>query len=1265
MQNKVNISFSETKISFHNQSVAENINIHYADIIFKVKYETQTGQEIRVLGGIEELGNWEPEKGLRMTTTKETYPIWSTIKEITCPVDTEINYKYIAFNINTKEFIWESNMSNRFLKVDTWGKIEIMEEKGNIQRKMQIKEIKNENEYENYNPKIDFSPIQTVKNYDNDVGGSELMDSMFSLFTDNKIMMIEKLNYDQVKIDDMQNNPLTIGLKQKIELTQDEDKFVILTALLPFNIIKNSNNNIINNCNYNNIINSGKYRIIPKYEDELYESLFRIREKKYDIYWVGMLDNYEQFYNENEIGYIDKELIQILNNEKIYVITPQIKDYINYWIYINHIIGKIFYENKIPVNDDYFINYDKYWESYKLINELFANKIFNESKSTDLIMIHDINLSLVSHFISQKNNYAKMGFYFHSFFPSLEVLNSLSFHQELLQSIMLCNLICFHHIDIAMKFLGAVQRTLDLYNEVKSGGNIIINYMGRIIHIHIMQIGIDLENAKFILEKKKFLEKKKEYIKKHKLISDKNKKSENINNINNENKILDKKEKLEKEKYIFFSYDGLLDKNNILIKFQAFDFFYKSYLTKLNNIKNQTNMDKIIEENEEYINSCKSIVEVKPILLDNSNFHKNLINNNSTINNLDKIKENKIDRNIKNENSNIEIKKEENNIKLKDNSGVNKNLKENSEINKIEKSKFIKNVTINLDNTSEINKKKIKKKKGKKVKGKKNKSKSGINLSQINKDIQIDLKSNKELNEIYLNKEPLFVQILKESENKIMNLYNYSEQNQENEIENNYNDIINLAKEINKKYNKEIIIVKRNPNFSIEDLYSLYSIGDCYYTLRKDYNSSIQIQLFIYICDYFNKTYDIILNENSSLSPGIKGVKKINEIDIFQNISALEKVFSSNYMNKYIKENNINFINNNQILNWAKIFFSKLKKISFNESNCQKIVIGLGLGFSLMNLRRDFIHLNKKEFTKDYHESNKALVFLDYEDIIQTFNKGNKEQKENVLSQLKAFSSQEKNKLYITSGCKKGNLDEIFGGIASIGLACEYGSFYKKPGENILQKNYNQLFKMNDWSWKKGILPILKAFAERTEGSYIIEKESMISWVYKNCDPDFGLIQANEMISHIKGLLFQNDFITVTDENDSVNIRPKNINKGFFISEILKQEYKNDEFPEFILAIGDQDGDEEMFNYLNYLKNNFEIKSKNLSIYSVTIGKRISNANYFLNECNEILEYIENLNKDYKSEGNSSSKFSQDIYNLVEQSDEYDLYSKKESYYDY
>ena len=1301
MENK-DFTFSESRISENNHSAIENP--HYADIIFRVKYETTNGQEVRVSGGIEELGKWIPEKGLKMTTSQESYPFWYTTQEITCPVGMEFKYKYLTFDSNTKKLQWESDMDDRFYKVELWGKLEIQEEKGNKQRKIkQISKISG-NDYNNIenNNKINaFSPINNENiffgNYeiDNEI---DLRGSLSSFITgDNRQIMHDSdlLSYDQVKIDAIQNIPLTIGLKKQIEINFEEDKFIILTALLPFNIIKkNSKEFLENKINYEknkiNFNNNEKYCLIPKYEDALYESLFEIRnQKKFDIYWIGMIENYENYFekkndynNENnniisEEKKIDSELIDFLKKEKIYLITPKKNDYINYWIYISHIIGKIFYENKIPVNDDFFINYDKYWESYKIINELFASMVFEEGYSSGLIMIHDINLSLVSSYISQKNNYAKMGFYFHSLFPSIEVLKSLPFHQELLQSIMLCDLICFHNIEIAIKFLGAIQRMLDLYNEVKPGGNIIINYQGRIVHIQIMQIGIDLEKIDLLLREKDFLDKKEKMEKKYKFflnksfVEKKDNEKDNIKENSNANISKD-----EKEKYIFFSFDGLLDRDKISIKFQSFDYFYESYLNKLKYLNNESNMDKIMEESEEYLNSGKSIIELKPeqkeLNSSNLNNNKNLINNNMIINNSinnnkeknNNEKNNNDNKNNENKNNVISNDKDSNKI-IKENK-INIDLKEDLKDLKIkenkEKPKTIRNSISNSNNTNEIVKKKTKKIKIKKGKGKKGKSKSDINLSQASKDIQIDQKTNMGINGNFINKEPIFIQIIKDSESKIMNIYNYMGQKQKEDNENNYIDILNLANEINKKYNKIIIIVKREENFSLIDLCSLYSIGDCYYTLRKDYNSSIEIQLFIYICNHLNKTYDIISNENSSLTKGIKGIKKVNDIDIFQNISTLETVFSFNYINKYMNENNIKFINNHQILNWSKIFFEKLKKVSYNDSNSQKIVIGLGLGFSLMKLNRDFVHLNKKEFSKNYHESYKNIIFLEYENILQIINKENKEQKENVLSQLKMLSSQEKNQIYIISSGIKKHLDEIFGGITNLGLASEYGFFYKKPGENNLQNDYHQLFKMNDWSWKKGILPILKGFTERTEGSFIIEKESMLSWVYKDCDPDFGQIQANEMISHIKGLLFQNDSIIVANENDSVNIKPKNINKGYFVSEILKQEYKNMEFPEFILVIGDQDGDEEMFKYLNYLKNNFEIKTK---IYTVTIGKKVSNANFYLNEPNEILEYLENLNKEYKIDENSSSKYSQEIYNMVEQSDEYDLYSKKsQSYFD-
>ena len=690
MEKNKDITFSESRISANNQSIIENT--HYADITFKVKYETNNGQEIRVSGGIEELGKWKPENGLRMTTNPDIYPFWYTTQEITCPVEMEIKYKYLAYDLVTKKYQWESDMTDRFLKVEQYGKLVIEEEKGNKKRTIdQISKICG-NGYNNIESSNKISSISPINNNDGFLGNYEpdneieLRGSLSSFITgDNRQLMhdIDFLSYDPNKIDVKQNTPLTIGLKRNIEINYEEDKFVILTALLPFNIIKKNSKEYKNNSkmydnNRINVYNHEKYCIVPKYEDELYESLFRIRsQKKFDIYWIGMFDSYEQFYidenddiinsdiSEKKEAKLDYGLISFLDNEKIYVVIPEMKDYINYWIYISHILGKIFYENKIPVYDDFFINYDKYWDSYKTINELFASMVFKEAKSTGLIMIHDINLSLVSHYISTKNNYAKMGFYFHSLFPSLEVLKSLPYHQELLQSIMLCDLICFHHIEIANKFLSSIQRMLDLYNEVKPEGNIIVNYQGRTVHIHIKQIGIDLEKIDLILKNKEFLDKKENLEKKYKSIlnksSDKSSDKKKVEESESSNKE-------EKEKYIFFSFDGLSNRNKIFIKFQSFDWFYESYLKKLKDINKSDNMDKILEESEEYINSATSMIEIQPP----NNENKNLISNNINMNNISQKKVNhKKDRsNVteenKNENKNEDLKDKQDDKKIKE-----------------------------------------------------------------------------------------------------------------------------------------------------------------------------------------------------------------------------------------------------------------------------------------------------------------------------------------------------------------------------------------------------------------------------------------------------------------------------------------------------------------------------------------------------------------------------------------------------------------------
>ena len=135
LDNKIDIiSITESAVSSSNLSTIKSKN--YAYINFRVKYHTETGQNIYVLGNIKELGCWQLENGLKMYTDIKSYPFWFTTEEIKVNIGTEICYKYVMMNTNTKEIEWESNMTNRLFKVENKGVFEINEEKGNKKREI-------------------------------------------------------------------------------------------------------------------------------------------------------------------------------------------------------------------------------------------------------------------------------------------------------------------------------------------------------------------------------------------------------------------------------------------------------------------------------------------------------------------------------------------------------------------------------------------------------------------------------------------------------------------------------------------------------------------------------------------------------------------------------------------------------------------------------------------------------------------------------------------------------------------------------------------------------------------------------------------------------------------------------------------------------------------------------------------------------------------------------------------------------------------------
>ena len=102
----------------------------------------------------------------------------------------------------------------------------------------------------------------------------------------------------------------------------------------------------------------------------------------------------------------------------------------------------------------------------------------------------------------------------------------------------------------------------------------------------------------------------------------------------------------------------------------------------------------------------------------------------------------------------------------------------------------------------------------------------------------------------------------------------------------------------------------------------------------------------------------------------------------------------------------------------------------------------------------------------------------------------------------------------------------------------------------------------------------------------------------------------------------KNKDVKILNGKGFVEVISLGINKGYFVSYIIKEKIRQKKAPDFILCIGDDAGDEKMFNYLNKKKKEILKFNHNAHLISVTVGKKPSEAEYYVNNPNDVKNLI-------------------------------------------
>ncbi len=143
----------------------------------------------------------------------------------------------------------------------------------------------------------------------------------------------------------------------------------------------------------------------------------------------------------------------------------------------------------------YFLEYSEFeldfWNTYKHVNQKFADAILEQSGDDDIIWVHDYQLMLVPQMVKEKRPNTSIGFFLHIPFPSYEIFRTLPWREEVLEGLLGADLIGFHTYDYERHFLSSVRRLLGLdvsFNDI---------YLdNRVIKVDSFPMGIDYKKFK-------------------------------------------------------------------------------------------------------------------------------------------------------------------------------------------------------------------------------------------------------------------------------------------------------------------------------------------------------------------------------------------------------------------------------------------------------------------------------------------------------------------------------------------------------------------------------------------------------------------------------------------------------------------------------------------------------------------------------------------------------------------------------------------------
>ncbi|KAH9610036.1 hypothetical protein KSS87_016786 [Heliosperma pusillum] len=444
-----------------------------------------------------------------------------------------------------------------------------------------------------------------------------------------------------------------------------------------------------------------------------------------------------------------------------------------------------------------------------------------------------------------------------------------------------------------------------------------------------------------------------------------------------------------------------------------------------------------------------------------------------------------------------------------------------------------------------------------------------------------------------------------------------------------------IVKEINEKYGQPGYepIVFINETISTLEKAAYYAISECCllncvrdgmnlvpykYTVCRQGSSAVGPTLEIEGPSVPKKSV-IIVSEFVGCSPSLSGAIRVNPWNVEQLAEAMHEAIAMDDKEKQLRhEKHYKYISSHDIAYWAKSFDQDLIRACGDPFAKRCWGVGFGLNFRVVALPPDFRKLSADHIKVAYKNTSNRLILLDY-DGTMTSSSVDKAPGVQVISILRRLCKDPKNTVFIVSGRGREILSKWFSPCVKLGLSAEHGYFTRWSKSSTWESGMQG----TDLDWKKVVQPIMEHYAEATDGSFIEQKETALVWHYQDSDLDFGVTQSKELLDHLENVL-ANEPVDVKRGKHIVEVKPQGVSKGIAVEKLIATMRDEGKTPDFVLCIGDDRSDEDMFEGISRATSNPSLPPIP-EVYACTVGQKPSMAKYYLDDTREVIALVEGL----------------------------------------